>query len=230
LLFTPVGLILWAKGRFGKLAAVVLLALVLAGATTANMSSSIIALALAVSFIILAMYWPKRIVRLVFFAAGTSIILAPAIGFIASKTSPELRAQLPFSWEERVVNWAYMYDKILEKPWFGHGFDAVRTFNDTHTIRGFEGRALVSLHPHNAGLHIWGELGLVGAILACLALFFAGRRLTTHDQLTKIQLIALAGLMASVIVVAGFSYGAWQDWWWAVIIFSASAISFVKKT
>jgi len=230
LLLTPVGLILWGKGGLGKSAATALFALILAGAFAANMSSSLVALALAVMFIFLAGFWPKFVVRSTFFAASFSIFFAPLFGYMASQLSPEFRAQMPFSWEERVVNWSALYEKILQKPWFGHGFDAVRTFNETHTIRGFEGRALVSLHPHNAGLHIWGELGLVGAVLACLALFLAAQKLTKQGILSKVQLMALAGLTASTIAIAGFSYGVWQDWWWATIIFSASIISLVKKT
>ncbi|MBL4852748.1 MAG: O-antigen ligase family protein [Robiginitomaculum sp.] len=228
LLFTPVGLMLWVKGAGGKLAAGGLLVLILAGAIAANMTSSMLALGLAVVFVFLASYWPKLMVRIAFFGGGISIFFAPLFGYIASQAGPEIRAQIPFSWEERVVNWSYMYEKVLQKPWFGHGFDAVRTFNDTHTIRGFEGRALVSLHPHNAGLHIWGELGLIGAVLVCLALFYAARKLTQQDVLTEVQLVALAGLTASAIIIAGFSYGVWQDWWWAVIIFSGAIIGFVK--
>jgi len=229
LLFVPVSVLLWLKGGAGKFAALALFALVLSSAIFADMNSRFIALVVLVPLFGLAIYWPRFAVRGAFFAAAASIFFAPVLGYVASKVTPEWRSQLPFSWEERVENWAYMYDKILQKPWFGHGFDAVRTFTDTHTIRGFEGRALVSLHPHNAGLQIWGELGLVGACLACLALFFAQKRLTEQGVLAKPQLVALAGLTVSVTVIAGITYGVWQDWWWATIIFSATLISFVKK-
>ncbi len=233
LLVVPVSVLLWVKGGpgkyTGKYAALALFALVLASAIFADMNSRLMALVLLGPWFALAIFWPVFAVRAAFFLAAASIFFAPVLGYVASKVTPELGARLPFSWEERVDNWAYMYEKILQKPWFGHGFDAVRTFNDTHTIRGFEGRALVSLHPHNAGLQIWGELGLVGAALACLALYFAQKKLTGPGVLSTAQLVALSGLTVSVTAIAGTTYGVWQDWWWATVIFSATLISFIRK-
>lgn len=139
-----------------------------------------------------------------------------------------MKAKLPFSWEERVENWGYLFGKILEHPIKGHGFDALRTFNETHTIRGFEGRAIVSLHAHNAGLHIWVELGFVGAILGCVALFMGARYLTRADTMTKPQLVAASGLVMGVAMIASLSYGVWQDWWWATIIYVGALITFIR--
>jgi len=128
-----------------------------------------------------------------------------------------------------VFNWEVLYQKILEHPFIGHGFDAVRTFNGTHTIRGFEDRALVSLHPHNAGLHLWVEVGFVGVVLACLALYLGARTLTGSERLSKPRLIAASGLCAATAVMASLSYGVWQDWWWAAIIFASTSIVLIKE-
>ena len=119
--------------------------------------------------------------------------------------------------------------KLFEHPLIGHGFDAVRTFNETHTIRGFEERAIVSLHPHNAGLHIWIELGLVGVLLGSVAVFMTMRYLTVPGRLSRPRLVATSGFVIAATVMASFSYGVWQDWWWAIIIFAAAQIFCIKE-
>ncbi len=224
LLFAPLMVVLWLKAGVWRAAGVALAVLFFTTAIMAGMNAGVMAMLAALLFMGLASFKPRLSLWLGFVCAGLAVLCAPILAFIAKNIGPELRAKLPFSWEERVATWGYMYDKVLQKPLFGHGFDAVRTFNDTHTIRGFEGRALVSLHPHNAGLHIWAETGFVGVSLACLALFLAARFLTKQGRLAKAQMIAVSGLLASVLVISEFSYGVWQDWWWAAIIFAAAQI------
>lgn len=229
LLAAPVSMLLWQKGRFGKISAVMIIVLIGFSTHKANASAAQIGLLAALIFMGLASFKPKFVLKSAFFTAGACILLAPLFAFISGKLSPETRTKLPFSWEERVFNWEALYQKILEHPFIGHGFDAVRTFNGTHTIRGFEDRALVSLHPHNAGLHLWVEVGFVGVVLACLALYLGARTLTGSEGLSKPRLIAASGLCAATAVMASLSYGVWQDWWWAAIIFSSTSIVLIKK-
>ncbi len=230
LLAAPTGVFLWQKGGVGKLAAVLMVILIGYATHKANASAAQVGLILGLVFIAVASLKPKLALRGGFLMAGTVLLFAPLLALLSSILSPELRAKLPFSWEERVVNWEALYGKILEHPFIGYGFDAVRTFNDTHTIRGFEGRALVSLHPHNAGLHLWIEIGLIGVLLACTALFFGARRLTGPLGLSKPRMVAASGLCAATAVMASLSYGVWQDWWWASIIFAAAGVTFVRKS
>jgi len=230
LLAAPVGVFLWQRGGLGKIAAMALIGLIGFIAYMANASAALAGLFAALIFMGFASFKPKLALRTAFTAAGACLLFAPLLAYVSGKLSPDMRAQLPFSWEERVFNWATLYQKILEHPFIGHGFDAVRTFNDTHTIRGFEGRALVSLHPHNAGLHLWVEVGFIGVVLACTALFLGVRKLTSPDVLPKSQMVAASALCGATVVMASLSYGVWQDWWWAVIIFAAATISFIRKS
>jgi len=228
LLAAPVGVFLWEKGAMGKILAGLIVLLIGYATHKANASAAQVGLIIGIVFVGLASFKPKFALRTGFLMAGACLLFAPALAFISAKLSPELRAKLPFSWEERVANWETLYGKILEHPFVGHGFDAVRTFTETHSIRGFEGRALVSLHPHNAGLHLWVEIGLVGVLLACVALYFGARRLTGAQGLSKMRMVAASGFCAATTAMASLSYGVWQDWWWASIIFTAATISFIK--
>ncbi len=230
LLAAPVSVLLWHKGWPGKVFAVIIIALIGFCTHKANASAAQIGLIVALVFMALANFKPIFALRGAFIMAGVCLLFAPVLAFVSGKLSPEIRTKLPFSWEERVFNWDALYQKILEHPFFGHGFDAVRTFHDTHTIRGYEGRALVSLHPHNAGLHLWVEVGFVGVALACLGLFLGVRQLTSADVLSKPQMIATTGMCAATATMASLSYGVWQDWWWAVIIFAAASISLVQRS
>jgi len=229
LLIVPASIFLWQKGSIGKLLAILLIGVIGFCTHKANASAAQVGLLAALVFMGLANLNAKLALRGAFLMAGASLLFAPILAFLSGKSSADMRAKLPFSWEERVFNWEVLFQKILEHPIIGHGFDAVRTFNDTHTIRGFEGRALVSLHPHNAGLHLWVEVGFIGVILACLALYLGTQKLTGDGGLSKQRMVAAAGFCAATTVMANLSYGVWQDWWWASIIFAAATISFIRK-
>ena len=229
-LLAPIVIILWTQFRGGKILAAVYTAAVFAAAYKVGVASSLLACGAALIFMLIAVRAPKFALNSAFAIAGASLAFAPLLAYAATKLTPAMRAGLPFSWEERVVNWSYLSGKIGEHPLIGHGFDAVRTFNETHTIRGFDGRALVSLHPHNAGLHLWVEVGFVGVALACAALFFGARALTKEGALSKPQMIAASGLAMAAIVISNLSYGVWQDWWWASIIIAGGLIAFLKPS
>lgn len=229
LLLAPVSVLLWTRGRIGKAASLTLVVLTLACGFTTGQSASTLGALTALLLMGLASRRPVLALRTGFLLAGASILFAPLLAFLSAHLGANIKNALPFSWEERVENWSYLSQKLSQHPIVGHGFDAVRMFNDTHTIRGFEGRALVSLHPHNAGLHIWVELGVIGAVLSCTALYFALRYLSVPNRLSKTQMVATSGLLIAVVTMSSLSYGVWQDWWWASIIFAGAQVFFINK-
>jgi O-antigen ligase len=68
------------------------------------------------------------------------------------------------------------------------------------------------LHPHDAALQVWLELGLPGAVLfaALLALFWL--RL---DRLpgSRFYLAAAGGALTAALAPLFAAYGVWQEWW-----------------
>ncbi len=228
LLVAPVFVLFWTRGNVSKILACLLAVLIISCGIVTGQSASLLATIAAFSAMGFAMRKPIFAVRLSFLSAIIALTCAPLLAWLSYSLSADTKASLPFSWEERVENWAYLYEKVSEHPFIGHGFDAVRTFNESHTIRGYEGRAIVSLHPHNAGLHIWTELGLIGAVLGSVALFITMRYLTASGRLSRPQLIATSGFVMATTIMASFSYGVWQDWWWAIIIFAAAQVFYIK--
>lgn len=230
LLYPAAAVTLWQNSFVGKAMAAGLAVVILMCGYFAGMSASVFAVLLALLFMCAAIFRPIWAIRALHILAGLALLLAPIVGFLATKISDSQMAKLPFSWEERLHNWRYIFAKITEHPLLGHGFDAVRTFDEKHTVRGFADRAIVSLHPHNAGLHIWVELGLIGICLGLCALFWSYKMVQNSKNLQKTTVIALCGTGAAALVNASLTFGVWQDWWWAAIIVALSSVVLIPYT
>lgn len=109
----------------------------------------------------------------------------------------------PASWAARLDIWREMAERAVQRPVTGWGLDASRTFD-------------ISLHPHNAALQSWVELGLPGALLFALfwsAAFLACARVGREDPTVG---AAWAGGATAFFVIGGLSFGMWQEWWLAL--------------
>ena len=87
---------------------------------------------------------------------------------------------------------------------------------------------LMPLHPHNAPLQLWLELGIPGALLfvaitACLLIAIA-RRL--RDRLAA---ATAATVLLVAITLSSFSYGIWQTWWLAALWLAAGLTAMVTR-
>ena len=114
-----------------------------------------------------------------------------------------LARALPESWRQRLDIWSFVSERILERPLLGWGLEASRTF------------APVPLHPHNAGLQVWLELGVVGAVLFALIwgrAFESVARVAARDRAAA---AACAGAAGAYFTIGALSYGVWQEWWLA---------------
>lgn len=143
--------------------------------------------------------------------------------------SPSFVESLPKSWAIRSEIWRFACERIAEQPWIGRGIDAARTFSEQITVRGETMRAL-PLHPHSASLQVWLETGAVGAILAALALVVGGWGLARKFRYDRNAAAATTATMAAMGLFANVSYGAWQEWLWAVALTAACLISAIPAT
>ena len=124
--------------------------------------------------------------------------------------------------------WDFTAAKIWEAPLIGHGFDAVRTFDDTMALGVADNWRIVSLHPHNVGLHIWVETGFIGVLLACFTVFLIGRNLLRPAAKSTAFAMGATGLITAATIISSVTYGVWQDWWWASIIFAGAMLNILS--
>jgi O-antigen ligase len=134
----------------------------------------------------------------------------------------------------RILIWNWVDQHIEERPMLGWGLDASRRMPGGHThvqIRGCAAypssvvlldNEVLPLHPHNAALQIWLELGGVGAVIATVSVVMT---LTTLFRVVSLRGSAcLSATVLSALAGALVSFGIWQEWWIALLL-TAGAIS-----
>ena len=186
-------------------------------------------LMLAAGFAAIAWRRPKLGLIMAFMLAIASVVCAPLLGFVFSMVDVELMRKIPLSWEHRLRMWAYSWELIQQTPLIGHGFDSARVFDEL-TFRAPDGRdiTVMSMHPHNIGLQIWLETGLVGVVLSIgflLALLKTALKICTDSP----RAFAATGLLVTITTSGAVTVGAWQHWWWALIVLAVSLICLVPK-
>ncbi|MDB5415120.1 MAG: hypothetical protein JWR10_3455 [Rubritepida sp.] len=167
------------------------------------------------------------------FAALTILVLPWVLG----ATLPRDASHLPSSAAHRLLIWDFAAARVAERPILGWGMDASRAIPggtgapDAAMLREFgltspaatqwfAGAQLLPLHPHNAALQVWLELGVVGAALMALLLAMLALRARSP---------AACGAFAAGLVVAMLSYGAWQYWWVAGLLLAAVTVASVGR-
>ena len=196
-------------------------------------ASSIVALALG-GLVFGVAYLRRETLAVIGILFAVYVLAAPFVSVYAINldTVGESGRAIPTSWQHRLEIWRFTSTKALERPLFGHGFDASREigraanpitiWNPDGSGRNFIDRGL-PLHPHNAVLQIWLELGLLGIVVVL------GGVLLTLDWIRRAALTprsratGAAGLTA-YLVIELLAYGVWQSWWHAAAWLMAGAM------
>jgi exopolysaccharide production protein ExoQ len=123
--------------------------------------------------------------------------------------------------------WQFTAESIAVRPVAGWGLNASRSIPGG-TDEVSPGTNRLPLHPHNAILQWWLELGAVGAAIGTALIvsvvFRAGQigGVAGPDAAGPAALAATA----SALTVALVSYGIWQSWWiatlWLATTFTAA--------
>lgn len=225
--------------RFGQCRkAMGLLVLALIGVVVVHDLAAKLAMVLGGAAWLVGRWRPRPLLAAIAALAIVGSLLAPVVA--THIPPPEVSARwswLPGSAHHRLTIWSFTARHIAEKPLFGWGYDGARAIPGGKTIvpvvrlagcpqaappvelpgydRPIPGDCVLweeslPLHPHDAWLQVWLELGAVGAGLIAWLLWRlilpvgSGRR----DG----QAVAAATLTAGLLICS-VSFGVWQSWW-----------------
>jgi O-antigen ligase len=203
----------WLSERGGRVPA--LLAGVAAIATIGFLDDLTAKAALAAALPMIGLlYWRKRpVARVAAVICALFIVTAPLTlskleripGMFAAADSFKVSAG------HRLLIWSFTGDRIAEHPLLGWGLDSSRAIPGGNTeIR--PGQNWLSLHPHDAALQVWLELGLPGAVLFALLLAVFWLRLNRLSG-PHVYVAAAGGALAATLAPLFAAYGVWQEWW-----------------
>ncbi len=187
----------------------------------------------------LAYLWPVAARRLLLVGILGAIVLAPVLPrtILEPNLVWEYAPWLPISAHHRLHIWVFTADAVLQRPVLGWGMDAARSLPGGKTLVTItpppaEGEAaeagaafapvprrrgeLLPLHPHNAALQVWLELGMVGVGLAMGLVALTVSRVGRLSR-EKLEGATVSGFISTVFVIAYFGYGIWQTWWLAAL-------------
>ena len=226
-LLWPVGALLIVSLKRGWILALTAFLGLMLSAYFNHLTVVIPALLVAGGFAALAWRRPKIGLNLAFMLAVASIAFAPGLGFVSAFFDAEMMRKLPLSWEHRLRMWTYSWELIQQAPLIGHGFDSARAF-EALKFRTPDGRDLtvMSMHPHNIGLHIWLETGLIGVFLT-IGLLVALLKTALKTCTQSPRAFAVTGLVVTVATSGAVTVGVWQHWWWALIVLAVSLVCLV---
>ncbi len=117
----------------------------------------------------------------------------------------------------RLLIWSFVGDRIAEHPLAGWGLNSSRAIpGGKDLIR--PGESWLPLHPHNAPLQLWLELGVPGAALMALLTAYAWLALA-RAEVPRLYAGAVAGSLACAFVATLATYGIWEEWWQGTLWF-----------
>lgn len=235
LLIWPAGLALWRAGRFaGAISLPIILAIL---AAVLDASSVLIGLAAAVIAAALTLAAPRLMPRLLAIIAVVVVLAHPFVAnWAIDRFAPANRTAISdnISINHRIIIWEFVSSHILDRPFTGFGLNASRSLPggavkvdllpalptpEPGKTAQMPLGAKLSLHPHNAPLQLWLELGLPGALLgaALLVLLYTRAGAITAP---RARALTCAQITAGACIGA-LAWGTWQVWWLAALALAA---------
>lgn len=169
----------------------------------------------------LLLYRAPRVVAAGALVISTIAVIAAPLTFARLERLSglgELADSFKISAGHRLLIWSFAGDRIAERPVTGWGLDASRAIpGGDDPIRPRE--TWMPLHPHNAALQVWLELGAPGAVLFALLIALVWHALTRIEW-PPLFTAAAGGTLTIAFVGCFATYGIWQEWWLGTVSFS----------
>lgn len=221
-LLLPASAVLICRGRaiFALIMATITAATICALAGTAAKAALIVGLPMC----LLLYLSPVRIARVAAVMSVLIIITAPLTfaRFAQLPLLAETADDVKLSAGHRLLIWSFAGDRIAERPLAGWGLDASRAIpGGKDPIR--PGQTWMPLHPHDAPLQLWLELGAPGAVLFALVVALSWFSLAAVVW-PRLFASAAGGSLMAALVASFASYGIWEEWWLGTLLFSLFVI------
>ena len=157
--------------------------------------------------------WRASVARLMAVLSVIGILAAPLI-LPRLAQAPGLLSTadaLKGSAGHRLLIWSFVGERIAGRPFAGWGLDAARAIpGGKEEVR--PGLTRLPLHPHNAALQLWLELGVPGAALFALFVGWLWLGLARVPW-PRLYAAAVGGSLTAALAAAFAAYGIWQEWW-----------------
>lgn len=169
--------------------------------------------------ILLAWIFQNRAVTLIFAAALALVWATPLAAIIMpleSLVAMGTEWELPASWIQRFYIWERAGNEVLANP-LGGGVGYARYLSYAREMVPVYGVPLgtMPVHPHNLFLHVWLDLGVVGAISlsGIIVAGYAGARRAVATGGGAV----ICAIIASLLVTAMTEWSVWQVWRFAAV-------------
>ncbi len=132
---------------------------------------------------------------------------------------------------QRQIIWSFVFDKVFEAPWLGHGINTINFIAGAHVPVPGAGITFIPGHPHDWPLEVLAETGIPGFAALLLALIFFFRGITR-------AYMANGGAAPLTVILVGlaywssglFNYSFWSAWWQvAYLLVTAMAFCLSEK-
>lgn len=225
LLAAPVSMLMLARlpKRLAKPIMAAFIALLAFAAFLNDLSVGLLGLIGVLGAMALGYVLPRKAPAAFLLLAVLIIMAAPFLAYFASQYAQDPPGDVPLSWDHRLRMWGYCWNVITDNPFIGAGFDASRSFDENYIAKDGREITTVSLHPHNAGVQIWTETGLIGALLACTAIASLIKPAQKFVQ-SRGHAAAVSGVIMATLIISSLTYGAWQFWWWGSVFFAVGTL------
>ncbi|MAK59924.1 MAG: hypothetical protein CMK09_02990 [Ponticaulis sp.] len=206
---------------------------VLARKPDIDTEAALLALAAISVTLVLAQIFGRKLFSWFAYATAALTVLMPAFLYGLLQVVDPKTAGVSLSAQSRLDGYAYLLNKIFEKPFLGWGVRASASWTETRMMNvpgvGEVEFPIVAGHPHNYAMELWAETGLVGVLLAAIAIILLGRRLSKTSNTRPEIVSASLSLWTGALVLMMVSYSVWNDAFWAGIAFTASIILAISK-
>jgi O-antigen ligase len=160
--------------------------------------------------------------RLVVWGYGAVVLAMPMVvgRLLTDAVFQKVAPNLPFSLQHRLVIWRATGDLVAEHPLVGWGIAASRSFSRNRLVHDFfmgkrgwveETVQVMPIHPHNAALQVWLDLGAIGAVLTVALLVVLGEY-KARTTMSRGPRALATGMVASGLALTLGTYSVWQGW------------------